>query len=296
MSIKTVFSIKDLENLSGVKAHTIRIWEKRYNLFEPQRTHTNIRVYGNDELQKILNIALLNKNGLKVSKIAKLTDDQIRNEISSLLEEDNDYEEAYNKLKMAMLNFDRALFDNVYEDLLKELSFKELFIKVFARLLMEIGVLWHTNTIQPVHEHFISTLISQKILLNIEKLPATNSESENMTYVLFLPVNEVHQIGLLYVHYELLSQGKSSIYIGPNVPIRNLEFLQSLHDNIEFISYFTVEPPKENAEAYIDEMHREVLSKRNEKFHILGRQLENYHTEHKNVLIYDDLKSFVESI
>ena len=295
MSIKTVFSIKDLENLSGVKAHTIRIWEKRYNLFQPHRTDTNIRVYGNDELQKILNIALLNKNGWKVSKIAELDEVGIQNEIKALLVEDNSYEEAYTNFKLAMLNFDRELFDLTYAKLLVEVDFKEIFVNVFARLLKEIGILWHSNTIKPVHEHFISSLISQKILLNIENLKSYKKKNHK-TYVLFLPVNEVHQIGLLYVHYELLSQGNECIYLGPNVPIQNLEYLQSIHDNIEFVSYFTVEPTKENAEAYIEEMYRQVLSKRNEKFHILGRQLENYQPKKKNVLLYNDLKAFVENI
>ncbi|MGB1315135.1 MAG: MerR family transcriptional regulator [Chitinophagales bacterium] len=295
MSIKTVFSIKDLENLSGVKAHTIRIWEKRYNLFQPQRTDTNIRVYGNDELQKILNIALLNNNGWKVSKIAELDESAIQEEIKKLLIAGNTYEEVYNDFKLAMLNFDKKLFDATYAKLIAEVSFKEIFVNVFARLLKEIGILWHSNTIKPVHEHFISTLISQKILLNIEKLKV-KEKTNNKTYVLFLPVNEIHQIGLLYVHYELLSQGNESIYLGPNVPIQNLEYLQLLHDKIEFISYFTVEPTKENVEAYLEDMYRNILSKRNEQFYILGRQLENYKPKKKNIILYDDLKSFVESI
>ena len=141
MSIKTVFSIKDLENLSGVKAHTIRIWEKRYNLFQPQRTDTNIRVYGNDELQKILNIALLNNNGWKVSKIAELDESAIQEEIKKLLIAGNTYEEVYNDFKLAMLNFDKKLFDATYAKLIAEVSFKEIFVNVFARLLKEIGII-----------------------------------------------------------------------------------------------------------------------------------------------------------
>jgi len=294
MSIKTVFSIKDLENLSGVKAHTIRIWEKRYNLFEPQRTDTNIRVYGNDELQKILNIAFLNKNGLKVSKIAEISDEEISNRIQKLLQEENTFEDAYNKFKLAMLNFDTVLFNNTYNLLLEKESFRTIFVEIFARLLQEIGVLWHTNTIKPMHEHFISTLISQKILLNIEKINI--KPREDATYVLFLPVNEIHQIGLLYLNYELVSNGYKTIYLGPNVPIANLKDLQVLFPKIEFVSYFTVEPTKENAQAYLEEMHRNILKTRNENFHVLGRQIENFTfaSKNNNVNFYKGIKEFVE--
>lgn len=294
MSIKTVFSIKDLENLSGVKAHTIRIWEKRYNLFAPQRTDTNIRVYGNDELQKILNIAFLNKNGLKVSKIAEISDDEISNRIQELLEGENTFEDAYNKFKLAMLNFDTVLFNNTYNSLLEKESFRTIFVEIFARLLQEIGVLWHTNTIKPMHEHFVSTLISQKILLNIEKINI--QPREDVTYVLFLPVNEIHQIGLLYLNYELVSNGYKTIYLGPNVPIANLKDLQLLFPKIEYVSYFTVEPTKENAQAYLEEMHRNILITRNEKFHVLGRQIENFAFDSKdnNVNFYKGIKEFVE--
>lgn len=296
MSIKTVFSIKDLENLSGVKAHTIRIWEKRYNLFEPQRTDTNIRVYGNEELQKILNIAFLNKNGLKVSKIAEISEEEIAERIQKLLKEENTFEDAYNKFKMAMLNFDSVLFNNTYNSLLEKESFRTVFVEIFARLLQEIGILWHTNTIKPMHEHFVSTLISQKILLNIEKV---NIEPrQDITYVLFLPVNEIHQIGLMYLNYELVSKGCKTIYLGPNVPIANLKDLQALFPKIEYISYFTVEPTKENAQSYLEEMHRNILKARNEKFHVLGRQIENFPlpVNSMNVKFYKGIKEFVEVV
>lgn len=296
MSVKTVFSIKDLENLSGVKAHTIRIWEKRYNLFQPNRTDTNIRVYGSEELNKILSIAFLNKNGMKVSKIAELTTEEIESSVRDFLNGENSFEEAYKKFKLAMLNFDTGLFHSTYDELIKKESFRTIFIEVFARLLQEIGILWHTNTIKPVHEHFISTLISQKILLNIEKLP--NKPSKDKTYVLFLPVNEIHQIGLMYVNYELVLQGYHTIYLGPNVPISNLKDLQKLFNRIEFVSYFTVEPTKENAKAYLDEMNRKILKTKGEKFHVLGRQIENYDISPKqnNISFYKGLKEFVHFV
>jgi len=296
MSIKTVFSIKDLENLSGVKAHTIRIWEKRYNLFEPQRTDTNIRVYGNDELQKILNIAFLNKNGLKVSKIAEISDEEMSERIREFLKVENTFEESYNNFKLAMLNFDVNLFNNTYDSLLKKQPFRTIFIEVFVRLLNEIGVLWHTNTIKPVHEHFISSLVSQKILLNIEKLDIAPNQEK--TFVLFLPVNESHQIGLMYLNYELNSMGYKTIYLGPNLPIANLNDLQKIFPNLDYVSYFTVEPTIENTQAYLEEMQRIVLSSRNEKFHVLGRQIENNADLKavKNISFYKGIEDFVNNL
>lgn len=296
MSIKTVFSIKDLENLSGVKAHTIRIWEKRYNLFEPQRTETNIRVYGNDELQKILNIAFLNKNGLKVSKIAEISDEEIQNKVKEFLKEENIFEEDYTNFKLAMLNFDKDLFDKTYAGLMEKHSFRTVFVEVFIRLLAEIGVLWHTNTIKPVHEHFISTLITQKILLNIEKID--RKPNKDKTFVLFLPVNEIHQIGLMYMNYELIYSGYKTIYLGPNVPISNLKDLQSLIPQIDFVSYFTVEPTKENTEQYLEEMYRTILKARNENFHVLGRRIDGIEVLPKfnNVKFYKGIEEFVKII
>ena len=170
MSIKVSFSIKDLENLSGVKAHTIRIWEKRYNLLEPMRSDTNIRSYDLANLQKILNVALLIENGYKVSKIASIKEDELYRKVRELMIEKSDSLHSVNSFKLAMLNFDQQLFDHTYNQLLAQSSFREIFLNVFLRLLNDIGMLWVTKTITPAHEHFISSLVKQKIILNTERI------------------------------------------------------------------------------------------------------------------------------
>ena len=165
-NIKNVFSIKDLENLSGIKAHTIRIWEKRYQVLEPMRTDTNIRLYDLVSLQKLLNITFLHEYGYKISKIATYSENEIQTLVKQIISSKNSKNHAINAFKMAMMNFDQQLFFNTYNWLAEEKSFKEIFHQVFIPLLDEIGLLWQTDTISPAHEHFISYLLRQKIILN----------------------------------------------------------------------------------------------------------------------------------
>ena len=194
-NIKTTFSIKDLENLSGIKAHTIRIWEKRYNLLEPMRTDTNIRLYDIQNLQKLLNVVLLTEFGYKISRISKLSAIEIENYVRKVQNEKTANNHALSAFKMAMLNFDQQLFLNTYDELLSEKDFGVVFLETFIPLLEEIGILWTTNTISPSHEHFISYLIKHKILVNIEKHVSNNLDTSENVYVLFLPENEIHDLG-----------------------------------------------------------------------------------------------------
>ena len=169
-NVKNVFSIKDLENLSGIKAHTIRIWEKRYNVLEPMRSETNIRSYDIKNLQKLLNIVLLHNYGYKISKIGTLSQEEINKLASEIISEKSAKNHAISTFKIAMMNFDQSLFFNTYNELLSEKSFREVFYTVFIPLMQEIGFLWQTETISPAHEHFISYLIKQKLLINTEKV------------------------------------------------------------------------------------------------------------------------------
>ncbi|MCH3884090.1 MerR family transcriptional regulator [Tenacibaculum aquimarinum] len=222
-NIKSVFTIKDLENISGIKAHTIRIWEKRYNLLIPERTDTNIRYYSSDNLQKLLNVVLLNNNNFKISKIALMSNDTIKLKARELAFNKAVNDEALNSLKMSMFQFDKVLFNNTYNVLLHKKTFREVFKEVFMPFLNHIGLLWQTDTLLPSHEHFISNLITQKIQINIEKLEYAATKSD-ITYVLFLPENEVHDLGLMYLNYELALRGFSTIYLGQSLPIDNLSY------------------------------------------------------------------------
>lgn len=278
-NVKSKFSIKDLENLSGVKAHTIRIWEKRYNLLEPSRTDTNIRYYSLENLQKLLNVTFLYNKGYKISQISKIGEDKIPSVVRDLAAEKSIKGHVINTFKMAMLNFDQALFINTYNDLMKEKSFREIFYEFFIPLLTEMGLLWQTNTITPSHEHFISALIKQKILVNTEKLQFKSPTNSSKTFVLYLPDNEVHELGLMYLNYEILLHGYQTIFLGQSIPVVSLKDLLPLYDNIIFVSFFTVKPVKDTINTYLKEFHDLLLKNSNAQLWILGKMLQEINEE-----------------
>lgn len=271
-NIKNNFSIKDLENLSGVKAHTIRIWEKRYNLLEPNRTDTNIRFYSLESLQKLLNITFLYNHGFKISKIAQISDMDIADTVRNLSAKDYADDHAINMFKLAMLNFDKALFLNTYDNLIAHKDFSEIFMEVFVPLMSEIGLLWQTHTVTPAQEHFISELIKQKMLVNIEKHQYEEPKNNDKAFVLFLPNNEIHDLGLHFMNYKLCKAGYHTIYLGPSVPIDSLKDILKNYKNLTFISYFTVKPEAEYIEDYLKEFKEELLLNDNELW-IFGRMV-----------------------
>ena len=230
--IKTVFTVKDLENLSGIKAHTIRIWEKRYQIFTPQRTENNIRLYENQDLMSLLNVSFLNNFGYKISKIAKLSEVERQDLVKSIYGEKSKRDLAINDFKIAMLNFDAQLFHKVYDDICKDKSFKEVFYNIFIPLLDEIGVLWQIGTIKPSHEHFISYLIKQKLNSIIENLQLNTPIANDKIFVLFLPQTEVHDLGLMFVNAELIQKGYQTVFLGDNIPLEDLQdFINHFDDN-----------------------------------------------------------------
>ena len=297
-NIKTSFSIRDLENLSGIKAHTIRIWEKRYNLLSPERTDTNIRTYNLKSLQKLLNISFLNSNGYKVSKIAALDELQIASKVKEISYQGNTEPHAFNAFKLAMLNFDQALFYNTYNRLLEEKSFREIFYEIFIPIIQDIGLLWQTLTITPSHEHFLFTLIRQKVLIHIERLQSANPKPDTKTFVLFLPLNEIHDIGLLFINYELLSRGYHTIYLGENVPIEDLNLINILYDNVTYISYFTVKPNPEDVGNYLTKLYTEVIENTTNSVRLIGPRFKGSKPKKtpKKMKIFDSIKKLVKDL
>uniref|UniRef100_UPI00404933F2 MerR family transcriptional regulator n=1 Tax=Gelidibacter sp. TaxID=2018083 RepID=UPI00404933F2 len=297
-NIKSSFSIKDLENLSGIKAHTIRIWEKRYNLLEPERTDTNIRYYSLSNLQKLLNISYLNGNGYKISKIATIPNDKIPIIVREIAANENTKSHAINTFKLAMLNFDQSLFYNTYEGLIKEKSFQEIFYEVFIPLMTEIGMLWQTDTITPAHEHFITTLIRQKILVNTELLQSKIKHHNKRTFVLYLPDNEIHELGLMFINYEIINKGYHSIFLGSSVPISSLADILNYYDDVTFISYFTVKPEKDIIISYIDDFESSILKNNNHQFWILGQMLQHIDLKKlpKSIKTFKTIDSLVKEI
>lgn len=278
-NIKQDFTIRDLENISGIKAHTIRIWEKRYNLLQPKRTDTNIRYYTPENLTKLLNIVLLNKNNFKISKIAAMSEEMITIKSRELAFSIATNDEAINSFKVSMFQFDKILFNNTYNKLLHKKTFREIFKDIFIPFLEHIGLLWQTETLLPAHEHFISNLIAQKIQINTEKLQYSITNT-NKTYVLFLPENEIHELGLLYLNYELVLRGNHTIYLGQSLPLNNLNYFLDNDREICFITSLTVQPYDDKIESYFKEI-AEVMQNTNNQFIAVGRKVKKI--EHMNL-------------
>jgi DNA-binding transcriptional MerR regulator len=296
-NVKNVFSIKDLENFSGVKAHTIRIWEKRYSVLTPMRTDTNIREYDLDSLQKLLNVTLLHNYGYKISKIAEYSEDKIISSVREIISEKSVKNHAISAFKMAMINFDQTLFFNTYNSLLSNKTFREVFFDVIIPLMNEIGLLWQANSISPAHEHFISYLIKQKLLINTEKLQVLPPTNESKVFVLYLPENEIHELGLMYLNYEILFNGYKTIYLGESVPISSLLDINKYFKKVVFVSYVTVEPNNEIINDYVKKIVKDVL-KDNSEIWLIGRMVSFIKKENctAQISILETINNFVEKI
>ena len=297
-NVKNVFSIKDLENLSGIKAHTIRIWEKRYNVLEPMRSDTNIRSYDIRNLQKLLNIVLLHNYGYKISKIATLDQKDMNKLATEIISEKSAKNHAISTFKMAMMNFDQSLFFNTYNQLLNEKSFKEVFYTVFIPLMQELGFLWQTETITPAHEHFITYLIKQKLLINTEKVQILEPTKTDRVFVLFLPLNEIHELGIMYLNYEILLNGYQSIYLGESIPITSLNDLKNSFEKITFLSYLTVEPNQEEVNNFVQEFQTTILDNTKHELLLLGRMTEFIEQNNKfeNINIFNSIEELTASL
>ena len=217
------FTIKDLENLSGIKAHTIRIWEQRYNFIKPNRTGTNIRYYTNDELKMILNIALLNKYGFKISHIDKMSEQELQEKILSLSPSAAQQEHIINELVHCMVSVDIFSFENILDKCVRTKSIETTITSIIFPFLEKIGILWLTNHINPAQEHLITNVIRQKLIAGIESISV--KFKTNKTFLLFLPEGEHHELGLLFTHYLIKSRGNNVIYVGANVPLKDVEFV-----------------------------------------------------------------------
>ena len=296
-NIATLFSIKDLENLSGIKAHSIRIWEKRYGLLRPNRTESNIRYYDLENLKRLLNIVILYNRGQKISKIASYSQEELENKVRESISRKKDQEHFVNALKVSMLNYDRNLFENTYNSLVAESSFKEVFLHIIIPFLQNLGLEWQSNSITPAHEHFITNLVKQKLLINIERVQQVLPKDPEEVFVLYLPLNEIHEFGLLYLHYELLLKGYNSIFLGQSVPLSNLKSVQMIFKKIIFISYFTIKPDPEEIDSYMKDLKDQILSNRKDQFWILGRRTTDIKlkAEEKQIKIFTDISTLSSS-
>lgn len=235
----STYSIKDLEKLSGIKSHTIRIWEQRYHLIEPGRTNTNIRLYSDDDLVKVMNTSLLNQNGYKISKIAALNNDQIREIILKLNSELPSVTTQTASLTRALIGADELLFNHVFETSVENIGFETTIEQLLFPFLESIGTLWLAGTINPAQEHFISNLIRQKIIAAIDKVRIRTEESL-LRILFYLPEGEFHEIGMLYYSYLARKANFEVLYLGSSVPFRDIIKMDEIRPfRILFTSFVT---------------------------------------------------------
>ncbi|HSF53518.1 MAG TPA: MerR family transcriptional regulator [Algoriphagus sp.] len=245
----STYSIKDLEQLSGIKAHTLRIWEQRYNLLSPQRTGTNIRTYDDEDLKLILNVALLNDNGFKISKIASMASKDIREEVIKLTERSLTHDDQIHALTICMVEMDEDRFDMVLSSNIVKLGFEQTMFNIIYPFMSKIGVLWQTGAISPAQEHFISNLVRQKLIVAIDGQASVKSGKK---FLLFLPEGELHEISLLFSCYLIKSHGHKVIYLGQSTPNDDLLSVYKLHQPDYLLTVITTSPSSEYAQEYLN--------------------------------------------
>ncbi len=250
------FTIKDLENLSGIKAHTIRIWEQRYNFLKPQRTTTNIRYYTNDELKTVLNIALLNKYGFKISHIDRMHPNEIRERILSLGDARAIQERVVNDLVQQMVDLDMETFENTLTSYISAKGIERTVTQIIFPFLEKIGILWQTGHINPAQEHLVTNVIRQKLMVAIER--CVSPVTMNKTVLFFLPEGEHHELGLLFMYYLLKSKGAKTIYLGANVPVKDVEYVVKLKKPDVVFVHMTATATTFNFEKFLNNIEQRV--------------------------------------
>lgn len=264
------YSIKDLEKISGIKAHTIRMWERRYGLIEPQRTETNIRFYSDCDLKRLLNVSILNHNGIKISHIAGLTDAEIKNRVLDLSIDGRSSSVQIESLMVAMLELDETKFMNGLSSSIIKLGFEVSVETVLFPFLERIGVLWQAGTINPAQEHFISNLIRQKLFVAIDnemQSPVQNGPR----IIMFLSEHEQHEIGLLFYNLLARKEGMNVVYLGAGVPLEDLSLVHRLRPADVFMTSFITAMDKQEMEDLLREYHKRFPDI---PFYLSGLQME----------------------
>lgn len=249
-----IYSIKDLENLSGIKAHTLRIWEQRYGILTPSRTETNIRTYTDEELKRVLNIALLqDKGGFKISAIANMSEAEMASHILHLSESQFDFPEQIQALTLAMLDLDEAKFQLLTKNMIHAHGFESYMLHVIYPFMRRLGGLWLSGSVGPAQEHFISHLIRQKLIANIDSQDLS-LKPDSKKFLLYLPEGELHEIGLLFANYVFRARKHSVVYLGQSLPYEELQLAYEIHQPDYIFSVFTSEPNAELIDDYLVQM------------------------------------------
>jgi DNA-binding transcriptional MerR regulator len=249
----SVYSIRDLEHLSGIKAHTLRIWEQRYNIISPKRTDTNIRYYDDIDLKLVLNISLLKDNGYRISEIAEMTEEEMRRNVISITEKSNKSPEQVQALTLAMIDLDEDRFEKIMATNFLQLGFERTMIQIIYPFLVRIGFLWQTGSINPAQEHFISNLIRQKIIVAIDgQVIKPNPDASK--YLLYLPDGELHELSLLFANYIIKSRNHRVVYLGQSLPFQDLVEVYKVHKPKYIMTIITTSPSLDSVQEYLNQV------------------------------------------
>ncbi len=250
------YSIKDLEHLSGIKAHTLRIWEQRYNLINPKRTDTNIRYYDQDDLKLVLNVSLLKDNGFKISKIAEMSMEEMIEEVIRVSEKTTSFADQIYALTLSMIDLNEHRFEKIISTNTLKLGFERTMINIINPFLSKIGIMWMTDSINPAQEHFISNLIRQKLMVAIDSQYSTLSE-EARKYMLFLPDGELHELNLLFASYLIKARQNKVIYLGQAMPMNDLLMAHEVYKPDYMLTVLTTRPSNMSALEYLNKLSEE---------------------------------------
>lgn len=250
------FTIRDLENLSGIKSHTIRIWEQRYSFLKPKRTSTNIRYYDSEQLKMLLNVALLNKTGFRISAIADMSPAEINEKVLSLISLDAQLDRMINMMLNSMIDLDSDSFEEIIDGYISKNGIKITISHLIFPFLNKVGILWMTNHVRVAQEHLVSNIVRQKLISGIEELKINNERGK--TVVMFLPDGEYHELGLLYVQYLLKLKGIHTLYLGADVPIEELAYVCNSKRPGCLYTHLTSQPVKFNFEKYLSLIRQRI--------------------------------------
>jgi DNA-binding transcriptional MerR regulator len=247
------YSIRDLEQLSGIKAHTLRIWEQRYNIIQPKRTDTNIRLYDDQDLKLVLNISLLKDHGYKISEISKLSLEDMSKEVVMISDRKLNYPDQIHALTISMIDLDEDRFEKVISTNFLQFGFENTMLNIIYPFLSRIGTLWVTGSIGPAQEHFITNLIRQKIIVAIDG-QVTKYRPDCKRFMLYLPEGELHEMSLLFASYLIRSRNHRVIYLGQTLPFNELVFAHDAHKPDFIFSTITSVPSNDEVQNYVTKL------------------------------------------
>jgi MerR family transcriptional regulator, light-induced transcriptional regulator len=290
-----LFTIKDIENLSGIKAHTIRIWEQRYTFLKPKRSNTNIRFYTNDELRIILNVALLNKYGYKISHISKMSNEAMFENVLSLTDAEAKASVVVNNLLECMIELEADAFEDILNNCIAASGIEKTILQIIFPFLDKVGILWLTNQINCAQERLVSNVIRQKMIVGIDLLP--NKKGSSTTVCLFLPEGEFHELSLLFVAFLLKKKGIPVIYLGADIPFEELNTVVSVKKPCYLYTHLTTAGRAFNFEKFLL-----ILTKDFKKIPIIisGRLTQSYVKEIPQKIIFKktlaEVKEFIKTL